>query len=141
MSGCLKGILLLVIPFFVALFLAVMLMVIYPNSLKAAAFMCPDDRPDTFVVRYDVATSDGTGTNWTLMCMSEQGEIYEVGTWKPLLVLLGIVSAVVYGFVLLLVLLRLVRGIDSDLDSPDAGLPPTAESFPGISPQPPPFST
>ncbi len=141
MSGCLKGILLLVVPFFVAVFLATMLMVIYPSSFKAAAFLCPDDRPDTFVVRYDVATSDGTGTNWTLMCVSERGEIYEVGTWKPLLVLLGIVSAVVYGFVLLLVLLRLVRGIDSDLGPPDAGLPPEAESFPGLTSPPPPFST
>ncbi len=113
-------------PALFALFIAVMLMVAYPNALKLAApTLCPDDKPDAFVVRYNVQTSDGTGTNFTLFCMSERGEITEIGTWEPLLILFGFVAALVYGLIILLWLIRLVRRVarggsdpPTDLDDP-----------------------
>ena len=97
-------------PALLALFIAVMLMVAYPNALKLAApSLCPDDKPDAFVVRYDVQTSDGTGTNFTLFCMSERGEIEEVGTWQPLLVLFVIVAGILYVLIFLLWLVGRIR--------------------------------
>ncbi len=105
-----KWLILLIGPALLALFIAVMLMVAWPNSLKLAApTLCPDDKPDAFVVRYDVQTSDGTGTNFTLFCMSERGEIEEVGTWEPLLILFGITCVVVYGLILLIWLVGRIR--------------------------------
>ena len=97
-------------PALLALFIAVMLMVAYPNALKLAApSLCPDDKPDAFVVRYDVQTSDGTGTNFTLFCMSERGEIEEVGTWQPLLILFVIVAGILYVLIFLLWLVGRIR--------------------------------
>ena len=97
-------------PALLALFIAVMLMVAYPNALKLAApSLCPDDKPDAFVVRYDVQTSDGTGTNFTLFCMSERGEIEEVGTWQPLLILFVIVAGILYVLIFLLWLVGRLR--------------------------------
>ncbi len=97
-------------PALLALFIAVMLMVAYPNALKLAApTLCADDKPDAFVVRYDVQTSDGTGTNFTLFCMSERGEIEEIGTWEPLLFLFLLVAAMLYASIILMWSVRLVR--------------------------------
>lgn len=98
-------------PALLALFIAVMLMVAYPNALKLAApSLCPEDKPDAFVVRYDVQSSDGgTGTNFTLFCMSERGEIEEVGTWEPLLILFGITAVIVYVLIFLLWLVGRIR--------------------------------
>ena len=113
-------------PALLALFIAVMLMVAYPNALKLAApTLCPDDKPDAFVVRYDVQTSDGTGTNFTLFCMSERGEIEEVGTWEPLLFLFLLVAAVLYSFIILLWSIRVVRRAlrGGDPDPPSYGIP------------------
>lgn len=97
-------------PALLALFVAVMLMVAYPNALKLAApSLCPQDKPDAFVVRYDVQTSDGTGTNFTLFCMSERGEIEEVGTWEPLLFLFLVVAAILYVLIFLIWLVGRIR--------------------------------
>lgn len=129
-----------------ALFIAVMLMVAYPNALKVSApFLCPDDKPDAFVVRYDVETSDGTGTNFTLFCMSDRGEIEEVGTWAPLLYLFGFVAAILFALLLLRVVLGIIRRIASDGD-PGTGPPMgpgdpmlmTPEQILGASAPPPP---
>jgi len=60
-------------------------------------------------VRYDVQTSDGTGTNFTLFCMSERGEIEEVGTWQPLLILFVIVAGILYVLIFLLWLVGRIR--------------------------------
>lgn len=97
-------------PALLALFIAVMLMVAYPNALKLAApSLCPEDKPDAFVVRYDVQTSDGTGTNFTLFCMSERGEIEEVGTWEPLLFLFLVVAGILYVLIFLIWLVGRIR--------------------------------
>lgn len=128
-----KWFFLLLGPALLGLFIGLMLMVAYPSSLKAAAFLCPDDKPDVFVVRYTVDTSDGQGTNFTLYCMSDRGETEEIGTWLPLLVVCGICVAVLYGFVLLLIGWRLVKGISG-------GASPPTEAFAGVQQPPPPPS-
>jgi hypothetical protein len=116
-------------PALVALFIAVMLMVAYPNALRLGApMLCPDDKPDAFVVRYTVQTSDGTGTNFTLFCLSERGEPEEVGTWEPLFLLTGFVAAVVYGFAVVLWLLAVLRRRGRDPGPPDAADPSAYEA-------------
>jgi hypothetical protein len=120
-------------PLLLGLFIGVMVMVIYPNSLKLAGFLCPDDKPDAFVVRYTVSTSDGTGTNWTLYCMSERGETEEIGTWLPLLVVCGVAVATVYAFAFVLLIRRMIRGIGGDPTpaelTPEVVLAQRGESF------------
>jgi hypothetical protein len=102
-------------PLLLGLFIGVMVMVAYPKSLEVGSFLCPDDKPDAFVVRYSVTTSDGgTGTNWTLYCMSDRGETEEIGTWLPLLVVVGIAVGTCYAVVLLFLAWRLIRGIGGD---------------------------
>jgi len=108
-------------PLLLGLFLGVMTMVAYPNSLKLGAVFCPDDKPDAFVVRYSVSTSDGTGTNWTLYCMSERGETEEIGTWLPLLAVCAVPVAALYALVLFGLVRRLVRGITG------SGTPPPTD--------------
>lgn len=71
-----------------------LLMVIWPGSFKLTApLLCPADQPDAFVVQYTVQTTDGTGTNFTLFCMGERGQFTEVGTWAPLALITGFVTA------------------------------------------------
>lgn len=79
----------------VAAFTGTMVMVAYPGSFKwTAPVLCPDDQPDPYVVRYETNTTDGkTGINFTLFCMGPDGQFTEVGTWRPLAVLTGIVGA------------------------------------------------
>ena len=113
-----KWLFLLLGPLLLGLFIGVMVMVIHPNSLEVGAFLCPDDKPDAFVVRYSVSTSDGTGTNWTLYCMSERGETEEIGTWLPLLAICGITVATCYAFVLLFAVWRLIKGVGGGDDPP-----------------------
>jgi hypothetical protein len=132
-------------PLLLGLFLGVMTMVAYPNSLRLGGFLCPDDKPDVFVVRYSVSTSDGTGTNWTLYCMSERGETEEIGTWLPLLAVCAVPTAALYALVLLGLVRRLVRGITGSgapLPSDPTGtfLTPDQVLTPqGSPPTPPPF--
>jgi hypothetical protein len=110
----LKFVLALSVTIGVAAFIALMLMVIYPGSLKVTApILCPDDRPDPVVVRYDVQTSDGTGTNFTLFCLSDRGEFVEVGTWEPLGLLFLFVGVGMVGAVLLWMAVGLIRGSSS----------------------------
>ncbi len=122
MKGVLKWGALLLGPPLVGLFIGSMVMIAYPNSLKIGAFQCPDDKPDAFVVRYSVTTSDGTGTNWTLYCMSERGETEEIGTWLPLLAICAVPVAALYLLVLLGLLRRLVRGISGGGSDPPSDL-------------------
>jgi hypothetical protein len=128
MPRVLKIVLLLTGVVGVAAFVASMLMVIFPGSLKATApILCPDDRPDPFVVRYDVQTSDGTGTNFTLFCMSDRGDFYEVGTWEPLGLMFLFVAAGMVGGVLLWTAVGLIRG--SSRAGPPDGPPEGPDPF------------
>jgi hypothetical protein len=133
-----KWFLVLVVPGLVGLFIGVMLMVAYPNALKVGASQCPDDKPDAFVVRYTVSTSDGEGTNFTLFCMSDRGETEEIGTWLPLLVLCAYTTIPLYVLVLFALLRRLVRAITggggSDPPGDGAGI---VYRSPGQGDQPP----
>ena len=52
-----------------------------PGSLRpTGAVLCPDDKPDVFVVQYSTSTSEGTGTSWTVFCMAPDGSVEEVGS-------------------------------------------------------------
>lgn len=129
MSRFLKWSLVLVGTVLVAMFVATMLMVIYPGSFKLTApLLCPDDRPDAFVVRYNVQTDDGTGTNFTMFCMDDRGQFVEVGTWEPLLYLFLFIAAGMVAAVLLMGVLGAVRRIGSGGAEP-TGPPPTPDPF------------
>ena len=117
-----KWFFLLLGPLLLGAFIGMMLTVIYPNSMKVASFLCPEDKPDTFIVSYTTTTSDGTGTSFTLFCMSERGEAREIGTWRPMLVVIAITVAVAYAVLLLFVLWRVVRRLARGGD-PDTGVP------------------
>ena len=121
-------------PLLLGLFIGLMVSVIYPNSMKVASFLCPEDKPDTFLVSYTTTTSDGTGTSFTVYCMSERGEVREIGTWRPMLVVCGITVAVTYGLMLLVVLWGAIRRIGRSPD--DASAEAGAEVFAGVTPPP-----
>lgn len=128
----------------VSAFTASMLMVIYPGSFKLTApLLCPTDQPDPFVVRYSYQTSDGTSTNFTLFCMGERGQFTEVGTWRPLALLAGFVTAGLVGLTAVLAVLahlsrhhRPVPSEDTPVDAPvDAPAPaPPVDAPPIVDP-------
>jgi hypothetical protein len=132
-----KWFFLLLGPLFLGAFIGLMLTVIYPKSMTVASYLCPDDKPDVYVVSYTTTTSDGTGTSFTLYCMSERGEVYELGTWRPMLVVIGITVAVTYALWLLLVLWGLLkrarRGGDPNLGVPVATTPQFGDPPPDFS--------
>lgn len=109
----------------VAAFTSTVVMVAYPGSFKwTAPVLCPDDQPDPYVVRYESRTSDGkTGINFTLFCMGPDGQFTEVGTWRPLAVLTGVVGAglavLVAGLATLAWLSRHHRPTVAPVDAPE----------------------
>ena len=133
-----KWFFLLVGPFLLGAFIGLMVSVIYPTSMNVASFLCPEDKPDTYVVSYTTTTSDGTGTSFTLYCMSERGEVYELGTWQPMLVIILITVGVTYGILLLFVIWGLIKRIRRGGD-PNVGVvlnpppPEFADPPPGFS--------
>jgi hypothetical protein len=133
-----KWFFLLLGPLLLGAFVGMMLTVIYPRSMQAAAYLCPEDKPDSFVISYTTTTSDGTGTSFTLYCMSERGEVYELGTWRPMVVVMGITIAVAYGIVLLFVIWGLIKRLLRRSD-PDTGVP-TGAPPPEFGDPPPSFS-
>jgi hypothetical protein len=134
-----KWFLLLVGPFLLGAFMGLMVSVIYPRSMGVAAYLCPDDKPDSFVVSYTTSSGGESGTSFTLFCMSERGEVYELGTWRPMLVIMGITIAVAYGIVLLFVIWGLIRRLRRGGD-PNLGVPLSGPQ-PEFGDPPPGFST
>lgn len=111
----LKLLLWVTIPLAIALFVGMMLTVIYPNSMTlASGWLCPEDKPDAFVVRYNVQTSDGTGTNFTLFCLSERGEPEEVGTWIPMLTVMAASAVAFFVLIIALKLIGMLRRLGKD---------------------------
>lgn len=104
-----KWLLLLVGPLLVGLFIGLMVAVIYPRSMRLAGFLCPEDKPDAFVVTYSTTSGGETGSSFTLYCMSERGEVREVGTWRPMLVVCAWAVGFTYAIVLVLFLWGVVR--------------------------------
>jgi hypothetical protein len=77
-----------------ALFLTVglgwILLAIWPGALKLTApVLCPDDKPDAFVLRRMEAEDDPEGAVLTfrLICMDDRGDLVDVGYLRPGLVL------------------------------------------------------
>ncbi len=63
-----------------------------PGVLKVTApLLCPDHQPDARVVEYSTSSgrNGGTATSATLVCLGPRGDLTEVGSWKPLGILVG----------------------------------------------------
>ena len=110
-------------------FLVLMGSLVYPGALKwTAGSVCPDDKPDSVVVRDTYSPQPGeTTTNFTLYCMGPRGETEDAGFGKPvgLLILWGVALACVpvVGLWLIGTVRRLVgRGGDGG-DPGDGGGP------------------
>ena len=81
-----------------------------PGVLKLTApVLCPADQPDAIVVEYSTDTGNGTGTSSTLVCMGPDGDITEVGSWKPLGVVFGALLLGIEAIVLPVQLIGIVR--------------------------------
>lgn len=115
-----QGVLLLVL---IALFAIVLGKV--PGVYKATApVLCPASHPDALVVEYYTDMGDAVGTSHTLLCMGPDGEITEVGSWKPL----GLVTGVVLLAMEALVLPIQIRGILRRRRQGDRPAPPRPPS-------------
>ena len=81
-----------------------------PGVLKATApVLCPAEQDDAWIVEYYTDTGNGVGTSWTLVCMGPDGDITEVGSWKPLAVVFGALLLGAEALVLPLQLLGILR--------------------------------
>lgn len=85
-------------------------LVAVPGILKLTApILCPADQPDARVVEYSVDTGDGVGTSSTLFCMGPDGDLTEVGSWRPLGVVFGALLLGLEALVLPIQLIGIVR--------------------------------
>ena len=124
--GCLVG---LGILAFTAIMTTVIVTVgIWPGEAKLVApILCPDDRPDPFVVADSHQVSPGeTSYNFTLYCMGPRGEHTDVGFSRPLL-LPPVLHAVIAPALIALVTVAIVaRPRRRDRPPSDTPADPTA---------------
>jgi hypothetical protein len=79
-----------------------------PGVYKATApVLCPSAQPDALVVEYYEDIGNAVGTSHTLLCIGPDGDITEVGSWKPL----GLVTGTIWLGMEALVLPLQIRGI------------------------------
>jgi hypothetical protein len=80
---------------------------IWPGEAKLTApLLCPDDRPDAFVVADTYSVQPGeTTTNFTLYCVGERGDFTDAGFMRPMLLLTAMHA------VLILLLVFVVGGL------------------------------
>lgn len=71
--------------------------------------LCPSAQPDALVVEYYEDIGNAVGTSHTLLCMGPDGDITEVGSWKPLGIVTGAVFLAMEGLVLPVQIVGLVR--------------------------------
>ena len=101
-------------------FIVLMGSLVYPGAMKwTAGSVCPDDKPDTVVVRDTYQTQPGeTSTNFTMYCIGPRGETEDVGFGEPVGVLIlwavGATSVVIVGLFVVGALRRLLSGSDDD---------------------------
>lgn len=111
-----------------------LLTAVWPGSFELTApLLCPDDSPDPLVVRDTYSARPGeTSTTFTLYCLSERGEVTDVGAMRPALIVAAAV-AVVIGALMLAGMIALGRsarrsgsGKRGQGQEPAAGYVPTA---------------
>ncbi len=79
---------------------------IWPGEVAVVApLICEEPRPDAFVVRDSYATDDGTSIEFTLYCVSEDGDAVNEGWGRAWLLLWVLHTAIV----LVLIALGVVR--------------------------------
>ena len=86
-----------------ALLLTILTSVIWPGEAKLTApLLCPDHRPDAFVVVDSYSSAPGeTSYDFSLYCMGDRGDVTEVGYFRPQgVLLLAHWGLLVGGFVL-----------------------------------------
>jgi hypothetical protein len=111
-----------------------LLTAVWPGSFELTApLLCPDDSPDSLVVRDTYSVRPGeTSTTFTLYCLSERGEVTDVGAMRPVLIVAAVVAIVIGGLMLvaMLALGRSARrsgtGKRGQGQDPGAGYVPTA---------------
>jgi hypothetical protein len=100
-----QGVLLLVL---IALFAIVLGKV--PGVYKATApLLCPSSQPDALVVEYYEDIGNAVGTSHTLLCIGPDGDITEVGSWKPLGIVTGVVWLAMEALVLPIQIVGIIR--------------------------------
>jgi hypothetical protein len=124
-------------------FVVLMGSLIYPGAMKwTAGSVCPEDKPDTVVVRDTYQTEPGeTSTNFTLYCIGPRGETEDVGFAKPVGVLIlwaaglaGIVILALFAFGTLRRLLTGGGGGGGGADSDDGANDMASESVGTVAP-------
>lgn len=87
-----------------------LLTAVWPGSFELTApLLCPDDSPDPLVVRDTYSVRPGeTSTTFTMYCLSERGEVTDVGAMRPVLIVAAVV-AVVIGALMLATMLAFGR--------------------------------
>jgi hypothetical protein len=83
-----------------------LLTAVWPGSFELTApLLCPDDSPDSLVVRDTYSVRPGeTSTTFTLYCLSERGEVTDVGAMRPVLIVAAVVAIVIGGLMLVAML-------------------------------------
>jgi hypothetical protein len=113
----------------VLLFMAVMTTVtltigIWPGEMKLTApLLCQDSMPDAFVVSDTYSSRPGeTSTNYTMYCMSERGDVEDVGWFRPLVILTLAHGALILALLLgAAVLVKLLNGLNRRSAGPPGG--------------------
>jgi hypothetical protein len=74
-----------------------LLTAVWPGSFELTApLLCPDGSPDPLVVRDTYSVRPGeTSTTFTLYCLSERGEVTDVGAMRPVLIVAAGVAVVI----------------------------------------------
>lgn len=123
-GGCLVG---LGILAFAAVMTTIIVTVgIWPGEAKLVApILCPDDRPDPFVVADSHQVSPGeTSYNFTLYCMGPRGEHTDVGFFRPMLLLTVLHAVIVATLITLVTVVIVVRHRRRDGPTPTAPAEP-----------------
>jgi hypothetical protein len=74
-----------------------------------APVLCPSTQPDALVVEYHETFGDTVGTSHTLLCIGPDGDVTEVGSWKPLALTSGALWLALEAVVLPIQVLGIIR--------------------------------
>jgi hypothetical protein len=127
--GCVVGpvVLLAVLAFTATMVTVIVAVGIWPGEAKLTApILCPEDRPDAYVVADTYQVQPGeTSTTFTMYCLGPRGETTDVGFFRPMALLTAFHALLLVGLGLLFTAPRLLRRRRSR-----PGGPPTGSSAP-----------